>query len=78
MLKRALLRGKVSVHYPTSKLKDITKSLAAVAIYIPLLPVLALVRQDLFMKYMVKLCDHSGKLLAYAGISTVRAQYVTE
>jgi len=32
----------------------------------------------LFMRYLIKVCDHAGKLLAFAGINPVRENYVME
>jgi succinoglycan biosynthesis protein ExoM len=63
-LKRSLLRGNVSLKLRSSKLRLILKSSAAFLIYSVSLPVLLLVRQDLFIAYLIKDCDHIGRLLA--------------
>jgi glycosyltransferase involved in cell wall biosynthesis len=63
-LKRALLRGNVSLRLQSNKLLMVTKSSLALTIYTLLLPVLAVVRRDLFIKFLIKDCDHVGKLMA--------------
>jgi hypothetical protein len=40
------------------------KSSVALMIYTLLLPVFAVVRHDLFIKFLIKECDHIGKLMA--------------
>lgn len=78
MLKRALFRGKIAVNYPGSGVTDLLKSILAVVLYTAFLPASILLGQHVFMKYMVKNCDHLGKILAYCGIDVVRQKYVTE
>ena len=78
LLRRALLRGKVALHHPTSKAKSIVKSLLAVPAYTALLPFLLVVRHDIFMRFLIKDFDHIGKLIAACGIDIVRQKYVTE
>lgn len=72
LLKRALLRGQVSSRGAPLISSSTMKSLVAVALYGALLPFFLLVRHDLFMKYLVKSCDHMGKLLALCGVNLVR------
>ena len=50
----------------------VVKSLIAVSAYGIALPVLQLLGHHLFMKYLVKLCDHGGKLLGLLGLNPVR------
>jgi glycosyltransferase involved in cell wall biosynthesis len=78
MLKRALFRGKIALNYPGSGVTDLLKSILAVVLYTAFLPASILLGQHVFMKYMVKNCDHLGKILAYCGIDVVRQKYVTE
>lgn len=78
MLRRALLRGASERMMPTFGLRDITKSLVAVPVYVIVVPFALLVGQDLFMDLLVRLCDHVGKLLAVVGINPVAEPYVTE
>ena len=73
LLKRALLRGKNAARHPESRnLPSFAKSTAAVIVYSVALPFLQLRGHHLFMKYLVKLCDHAGKLLALFGLNPVR------
>jgi succinoglycan biosynthesis protein ExoM len=63
-LKRALLRCNVSLRLQSNRLLMVAKSSLALMIYSLLLPVLAVVRRDLFIKFLIKECDHIGKLMA--------------
>lgn len=78
LLRRALFRGKVSLLHPTSRLLEVAKSIIAVPVYSAALPIMLVLGQGTFMRYLVKLCDHSGKLLALIGVSPVKESYVTE
>jgi hypothetical protein len=55
----------------------ITKSVVAILIYTVALPLMLVLGQHRFMKVMVKLCDHSGKLLALVGANPIRQPYIT-
>lgn len=72
LLKRALLRGSNFPKHPSNRLTNIAKSIIAIPAYTIALPILAAFGQHLFMKYLVKLCDHTSRLLAFAGWSVVR------
>jgi glycosyltransferase involved in cell wall biosynthesis len=63
-LKRALLRGNVSLRLRSNSALTIAKSAVASWLYTVALLPLALVRRDLAIVYMIKDCDHIGKLLA--------------
>lgn len=78
LLKRALLRGATSLAHPTVGARQIGKSLVAVPVYAAALPLAMVLGQHHFMKLMVKLCDHGGRLLATVGIRPVTQPYVTE
>jgi succinoglycan biosynthesis protein ExoM len=78
MLKRALLRGAISLVHPTSRTVAIAKSLIAAPIYTAALPFALLLGQGRFMTCLVKLCDHVGRLLSVVGIRPIRQSYVTE
>jgi succinoglycan biosynthesis protein ExoM len=78
MLKRALLRGKISLIHRTPARVEILKSVIALPAYALALPFLLLVGQHQFMRYLVKACDHLGRLLAWVGIDPIKEQYVTE
>jgi glycosyltransferase involved in cell wall biosynthesis len=78
MLKRAFLRGKISLLHPTSRLRELVKSAVAVPTYLIALPFMLVLGQGIFMKYLIKTCDHAGKLLAMLGLNLVKENYVTE
>ena len=78
MVRRALLRGTVSLQHPDVGLHDIARSVVAAVCYAVLLPFAALLGQARFMLCLVKFCDHAGRLLAFAGIDLVKDPYVTE
>lgn len=78
MLRRALLRGMVSLRHPTFGAKDILKSLMALPLYSVLLPFLLFGGQHRFMEYLIRSFDHLGRLLAFVGIHVVSEKYVTE
>jgi succinoglycan biosynthesis protein ExoM len=74
-LKMALLRGGNSLKYLGSRRSaGITKSLAALPIYGLALPLLFVLGDHLFMSYLVKFCDHAGKILKLIGINPVKAR----
>ena len=77
MLRRALLRGQVSLLHSTSGAGAIAKSLVAVPAYAAALPIALLAGQSRFMHCLVKLFDHAGRLLALAGVKLIREPYVT-
>jgi succinoglycan biosynthesis protein ExoM len=78
MLRRALLRGKISLLHPTSPFREILKSIIAIPAYVIALPLMLILGQGIFMRYLVKICDHVGKLLAILGLDLVKDHYVTE
>jgi glycosyltransferase involved in cell wall biosynthesis len=71
-LKRAFTRGVGEAkHLPF--LNSLTlKSFIAVCLYTIALPILFVVNHFLFMKFLIKDCDHLGKLLGYCGIYFVK------
>ena len=74
MLRRALLRGQ-SPHFTTV---DIVKSLCAVPLYTTFLPFLFLSSHHLFMKYLIKVCDHIGRIFCFCGINLIKDKYVVQ
>jgi succinoglycan biosynthesis protein ExoM len=71
LLRRALLRGSNFPKHPSHRLRNITRSLIAVPSYALALPVIALFGQRMFLTYLIKLFDHSSRLLAFAGLTSV-------
>lgn len=70
-LRRALLRGVANAENVSPFSLDVAKSVLASLVYTAMLPLL-LVRQDVFMRYLIRDCDHIGKVLAVYGIRPVR------
>jgi succinoglycan biosynthesis protein ExoM len=75
LLKRALLRGQNQEHYAGDR--GITKSICAVGIYLFSLPFLLLAKHHILMKYLIRLGDHIGKLLAFLGWKPMGDRYIT-
>jgi glycosyltransferase involved in cell wall biosynthesis len=76
LLKRALLRGKMALNTTEPRFMSLFNSAVAVAVYSCCLPVLLFLGHHVFMKYLIKDCDHLGKLLASLGIDWVGEKYV--
>jgi glycosyltransferase involved in cell wall biosynthesis len=74
MIRRAMLRGRNTLKHAKglSRAKNILTSVLAVPAYTLLLPLLALVGRHLFMRYLIRLFDHLGRLLAAVGLNRVR------
>jgi succinoglycan biosynthesis protein ExoM len=72
-IKRAILRGVSEAELlKLSSDKRVLKSLFASSLYTFVLPFLLLTKHYLFMKYLVKDCDHIGKILALSGIKILK------
>lgn len=65
---RALLRGSNFPKQSAHRVRNALKSIVAVPCYIVALPILAVVGHHLFIAYLVKLADHTSRLLALAGV----------
>lgn len=78
LLRRALLRGKISLQQPGMGVKSVLISVAAILLYMLLLPFLTVIGHHLFMKYLVKTFDHLGRVLTAAGIDVIPEKYVIE
>jgi hypothetical protein len=50
----------------------VAKSLVAIPSYVLALPILALLGQHMFLKYLIKLCDHASRLLAFSGVTIAK------
>jgi len=73
-LRRALLRGQNQRHF--ASWRSISKSVAACALYSVILPFLLFSGQPVFMKYLVRLFDHAGALLAVIGMKPMGDKYI--
>lgn len=78
MLRRALLRGATSLKHQTTGAGSIAKSAIAVPAYALFLPISLLLGQGRFMRCLVSMFDHLGKLFAVVGYHPVKEAYVTE
>ena len=76
LLRRALLRGKMAANAADSEPLSFINSVVAVAIYIACLPICLVLGHHIFMDFLIKGCDHLGKILAFFGIDLVREKYV--
>ncbi len=79
-INRALLRGKMAYQSAASKPKSVIISAVAAAVYTMSLPFLFILSPvvgfEVFLKFLVKDCDHLGKLLALVNIHPVKAKYI--
>jgi hypothetical protein len=75
-LRRALLRGQASLANSSGRSAGILKSITACGVYTLLLPIGLVMGRHVFLKYLIKTCDHLGKLLGFCGIGLVREKYV--
>ncbi|WP_262965915.1 glycosyltransferase family 2 protein [Methylobacter psychrophilus] len=72
LIKRALLRGVSEARLRSIPRREVLKSLVACHLYTFALPFLLFLGHHLFMKYLIKDCDHIGKLLAKYGIEIIK------
>jgi glycosyltransferase involved in cell wall biosynthesis len=75
LLKRALRRGQSEKSL--ADLRGVLKSLVAVPLYVALLPVLLVAGHHHFMRYLVRLCDHAGKLMSLVGLRPLGDRYAS-
>lgn len=71
-LKRALMRGVVNSKNISLLSYSAIKSLVAFLLYSAALPFFSIIGHHLFMKYLIKNCDHIGKLLSICGIKVIK------
>lgn len=76
MIKRALLRGKMALNSSTSKPLSVAYSTIAIGIYFIILPVSLIPGQHVFMNYLIKTCDHIGKVASFLGINIIDEKYI--
>ncbi|HMP83274.1 MAG TPA: glycosyltransferase [Verrucomicrobiota bacterium] len=75
MIRRALLRGQ-NEKYMTD-IKGVCKSLIAVPLYTLMLPFLAIAGHHFFMRYLIRLMDHTGKLMGLVGLKPLGSKYIS-
>ena len=78
MLKKALLRGAITLKNPSFGTREVAKSVVAVPVYVVALPFALVLGQHRFMNLLVRLFDHLGKLLALVGLNPVRNAYAID
>lgn len=76
LLKRALLRGKMALNATKSRPASVLRSAVAITLYTGCLPLFCVLGHHIFMKYLIKNCDHLGKVLAFFGVDWVKEKYV--
>ncbi len=76
LLKRAMIRGKMALNSSGSRVTSVFKSMIAVVLYAVSLPFVCVVGHHVFMKYLIKECDHLGKVFAFLGIDLLKEKYV--
>lgn len=67
LLRRALNRGSNFPKRSHRNLESFLRSTVAVPLYLLLLPITLLLGRHTSVRYLIKLCDHSSRLLAYLG-----------
>lgn len=67
-LKRGLLRGYLEANDTGVLSYSVLKSFVASAIYTIAMPLLFIMGPSVYMKYLIKDCDHIGKLLGVCGV----------
>jgi succinoglycan biosynthesis protein ExoM len=70
--RRAFLNGSNSLKSPGLRNSLLVKSFIAVPVYGLALPFLFIAGDHHFVKYMIKLCDHAGRLLALFRITPIK------
>jgi succinoglycan biosynthesis protein ExoM len=76
-MRRALLRGKVAMPVPFKGLRRLLKSTLVICLYLALLLLLLPISHGLFMKYLIRTCDHLGSILAFFGINIISENYLS-
>jgi succinoglycan biosynthesis protein ExoM len=80
MVRRALLRGKMTYQARKSYPSNLLSSAGAVLAYTIGLPLLLIASPvfgfEVFMRTMIRDCDHLGKILALFGIDPVKHRYI--
>lgn len=75
-MKRAFIRGKMALNAQGSRFASVFESVVAIALYTCCLPLFLFLGQHVFMKYLIKDCDHIGKVCAFLGIDLLKEKYV--
>jgi len=76
LIKRALLRGVANASKAPLISIDSAKSLIAILLYALITPYFFLFQHNTYLEYIIKICDHAGKILARFGISLVKERSI--
>jgi len=77
LMKRALIRGKMAFNAKVpSPCMSLMKSGVVIVLYTCCLPLFFVIGHHVFMRYLIKIFDHLGKILAFLGIDLVKEKYV--
>ena len=80
LMKRALMRGKMALRYAKPWPISVFISIAAICTYSLGMPYLFFLSPifgyEVFMKYLVKCCDHLGKIFAFFSIDLISDKYI--
>jgi succinoglycan biosynthesis protein ExoM len=71
LCRRAALRGSNFPKHSARRARNVLKSLIAVPCYAVALPVFGLIGRHLVISYLVKILEHSSRLLALAGLPLI-------
>jgi succinoglycan biosynthesis protein ExoM len=74
LLRRALLRGSNSFRQTRGRARKLLDSSIALPAYSLALPFLWVAGDHYFMRYLIKWCDHAGRILACFGLDVVRTR----
>jgi glycosyltransferase involved in cell wall biosynthesis len=78
-LRRAFTRGMTAARSERLLSFGSLKSIVALLLYVPVLPLLYVVAEHLFFRYLVSSCDHLSKLLAHVGVRPISERpYATQ
>jgi glycosyltransferase involved in cell wall biosynthesis len=77
MVKRAILRGQVAYLRRETGEYSLLKSFAAMTVYLLIIPFSFALGNHIFMKYLIKLNDHLGLIMASFGINIIKDKYLS-
>jgi succinoglycan biosynthesis protein ExoM len=72
LMRRAMLQGGNFPKIRKNPVYNLVKSIIAIPVYALALPVLALFGQHMFIKYLIKLCHHTSRIMSCLGFQLVR------
>jgi len=77
-IRRSLFHGAYGALQPNCGAKSIGKAMIAVPVYTLALPLALLAGERHFMRLLIKLCDHAGRLLFKMKINFIREEYLSD